>query len=117
MLQRGLGAAVVILAFLTIFQFAALRRMRLEIATLRAQVMALSSEPRREEIGRAGAWLHAWLQTSDGGFRSGGLCPAGAPDIDLIGRLLFDTYLNVRAAGGSETEAREAVLQRARAAR
>lgn len=117
MLQRVAGVVMVFLAAMTILQLIALRRMRVEIATLRAEVEAVSIEPRREEIVRAGEWLHAWLQSPDGGAKPGGLCPGGAPDVNAMASLLFDTYLHARAAGASESAAREAVLRRARAAR
>lgn len=110
-MQRILGISVVVLAALVMMELAALRSMRIEIARLRAESVTHALEPRREEIQRAGAWLHAWLQRADGGSRAGGLCPEGAPDIDAMGKLLFGVYLSQRAAGGSEAEAREAVIR------
>jgi hypothetical protein len=114
---RATGIAIVFLAALTIIQFVALRRTRVELATLRAQAAAIGIDARRDEMARAGQWLHTWLESPDGGSRAGGLCPGGAPDMNAIAVLVFDTYLHARAAGSSETAAREAVLQRARSAR
>lgn len=116
-MQRALALTVVFLIALTVIELVALRRMRVEIATLRAEVEAVSIEPRREEIVRAGQWLHGWLESPEGGARPGGLCPGGAPDVNATASLLFDTYLHARARGASEIAAREAVLQRARAAK
>lgn len=112
-MQRALSLAVVALVALAIMQFVALRRMRAEIATLRAETSALAIDARADELARAGAWLHAWLQTSDGGARAGGLCPAGAPDMAAIGRLVYGTYLRERAAGATEADARERTISAA----
>jgi hypothetical protein len=89
-------------------QFVAMRRMRLEIARLRAQAAALSVDSRQDEIVRTGLWLHTWL--IEHGSRSGGLCPGGAPDLATINKTLFGTYLHARAGGTTEAQAREEVL-------
>ena len=111
MTQRILGLSVVVLAVLAVLELAALRSMRAEIARLRAESVTSALEPRREEIDRAGAWLHEWFQRQDGGARAGGLCPDGRPDVESMRRLLFGVYLTQRASGASEAEAREAVLR------
>ena len=110
-MQRTLGIVVVVLATLVVMELAALRRMRVEIARLRAESVTHALEPRREEIQRAGAWLHAWLQKADSGSQPGGLCPDGTPDIESMRRLLFGVYLSQRAGGATEAEAREAVIR------
>jgi len=110
-MQRLLGVAVVVLAALVVTELAALRSMRLEIARLRAESVTDAADRRQEEIQRAGAWLHEWMQRPDGGARAGGLCPDGSPDMESIRRLLFGVYLPRRAAGASEVEAREAVIR------
>jgi hypothetical protein len=110
-MQRILGVAVVALAALAVMELAALRSMRLEIARLRAESLTYALEPRREEIDRAGTWLHAWLQRPDGGSQPGGLCPDGTPDLEAIRKLVFGVYLSQRAGGASEAEAREAVIR------
>jgi hypothetical protein len=114
-MQRILGLAIVVLGALVVIELVALRNMRSDIARLRAESVTHALEPRQEEIQRAGAWLHEWMQRPDGGARAGGLCPDGAPDIDSIRRLLFGIYLPKRAVGASEAEAREAVIRSGRA--
>ena len=116
-MQRALSLAVVALVALAIMQFVALRRMRHELAALRTEAAALAIDTRRDEIARTGAWLHAWLQSADGGGHAGGLCPGGGPDMDAIGRLIYGTYLRARIGGLPEAEAREQVLSAARAPR
>jgi hypothetical protein len=116
-MQRALSLAVVALVALAIMQFVALRRMRAEIAALRAETAALAVETRADELTRAGAWLHAWLQTPDGGARAGGLCPSGTPDMAAINRLIYGTYLRERAAGASEADARERTISATQEAR
>jgi hypothetical protein len=111
MVNRTLGVLVVLLAALSAIELTALRGMRIEIARLRAESLTYSLEPRREEIERAGLWLHEWMQRPDGGSREGGLCANGRPDIESIRRLIFGVYLSRRAAGDSEAAAREAVIK------
>jgi hypothetical protein len=113
-MQRLAGIAIVALTAVVIIQFAALRRMRMEISRLRVEAVAMGLEARKDEIARTGAWLHAWLQTPEGGSRPGGLCPGGAPDVDTIRRLIFGTYLQVRAGGTTEMDARGSVVNEAR---
>ena len=110
-MQRILALSVVVLAGLVVLELAALRSMRREIARLRAEATTSALEPRREEIQRAGAWLHEWFQRPDGGNQPGGLCPQGSPDVESMRRLLFGVYLTERASGASEAEAREAVIR------
>ena len=110
-MQRILALSVVVLAGLVVLELAALRSMRQEIARLRAEATTSALEPRREEIQRAGAWLHEWLQRADGGNQPGGLCPPAGPDVESMRRLLFGVYLTERASGASEAEAREAVIR------
>jgi hypothetical protein len=109
--QRILGVAVVVLTGLVVIELAALRSMRTEIARLRAESVSYALESRGEELQRAGAWLHSWLQRPEGGSRTGGLCSDGQPDLESIRKLLFGVYLTRRAAGASEAEAREAVIR------
>lgn len=110
-MSRLAGGLIVILAASAVIQFAAMARMRTEIGQLRGDALTYSAELRRDEIERTAAWLHAWLRTSAGGGRADGLCPAGAPDIETIRAHVFGTYLRERAAGTSETGAREAVMR------
>jgi hypothetical protein len=99
---------MVALVALLIMQFVAMRRMRLEIARLRADAAALAVDSRQDEIVRTGLWLHAWL--IEHGSRSGGLCPSGAPDLATINKALFGAYLQARAGGATEAQAREEAL-------
>ena len=110
-MKRVLGVLVVLLAGLSAIELTALRRMRLEIARLRAESLTYSLDSRREEIERAGLWLHEWMQRPDGGGREGGLCANGRPDVESMRRLIFGVYLSRRAAGDSEASAREAVIR------
>lgn len=107
-MRRAVGIAMVALVALLIMQFVAMRRMRLEIARLRADAAALSVDARQDEIVRTGLWLHTWLIEHQS--RSGGLCPSGAPDLATINKALFGTYLHARAGGTTEAQAREEVL-------
>jgi hypothetical protein len=109
--KRVLGIMVVVLAGLCAIELMALRRMRLEMARLRAENVAYGLDSRSEEIARAGLWLHGWMQRPDGGSRAGGLCANGVPDIESIRRLIFGVYLPRRASGDSEAAAREAVIR------
>ena len=111
MANRMLGLLVVILAGLCVIELMALRRMRVEIAHLRADSIPYALDQRRDELGRAGLWLHEWMQRPDGGARAGGLCSNGAPDIESIRRLIFGVYLSRRADGDSEAAAREAIIR------
>ena len=107
-MRRAVGVTIVALVALLIIQFVAIRRMRLEISRLRADAAALAVESREDEIVRTGQWLHTWL-AGEGG-RPGGLCPAGAPDIVTINRALFGSYLQARASGITEADARQRAL-------
>ena len=111
MANRMLGVLVVVLAGLCVIELMALRRMRVEIARLRAESITYALDSRREEVERAGLWLHEWMQRPDGGSRAGGLCSNGVPDIESMRRLIFGVYLSRRAAGESEAAAREAVIR------
>jgi len=113
-MQRFLGVLAAVLAALAVIELAALRQMRHEIARLRAEAVTHALEPRREEIQRAGAWLHEWMQRPDGGATVGGLCASGTPDIDTIRRLLFGIYVPRRAAGATEAEARAEMMSAGR---
>lgn len=110
--MRLLGLAVLVLVALVVIQAAALRRMRHEIAHLKGLAGAYDLEVRRDEIARTGVWLHAWLQTAGGGSRPQGLCPDGAPDMDTIRSAIFGVYLQWRATGATEAEARQEVMRR-----
>lgn len=109
-MQRVVAVGAIVLTALIVIQFVALRRMRGELAQLRVRAAAMDVEARRDEIDRAGAWLHAWLQSPDGGSQAAGLCPAGAPSMDVIRARIFGTYLSSRASGATEAQAREAVI-------
>ena len=113
-MQRFLGVFAAVMAALAVIELAALRQMRHEIARLRAESVTHALEPRREEIQRAGAWLHEWMQRPDGGATAGGLCAGGTPDIDTIRRLLFGIYIPRRAAGATEAEARSEMMSAGR---
>lgn len=110
-MRRAVGVAIVVLVAVVVLQFIALRRMRIEIGRLRAEAGAYALETRGDEVERTGRWLHAWLQSPDGGSRPQGLCPEGQPDVATIG-IVFQTYLRDRAGGASEVEARRAVMNR-----
>ena len=109
-MQRVLGVAVVVLATVAVIQLVTLRRMRVEIGQLRTQAVEYAVDTRGDEIERAGKWLHAWLQTENGGSMAGGLCPAGSPDLTVIRQQIFGTYLRARAHGATEAGARLAVI-------
>jgi hypothetical protein len=109
-MQRLAGLTILVLGALIVFQFVALRRMRVEIAQLRSQARSIDLDARRDEIARTGQWLHAWLQSADAGPRAGGLCPNGSPDLDTIRTSIFGVYVQSRAAGASEADARAAVI-------
>ena len=109
-MQRALGVIAVALIALLIIQFVAIRRMRLEMARLRAEIAAQAIQERQTEIARTGEWLHAWMQSPAGGSRAGGLCPEGTPDLSTITRFIYGVYLPSRAAGASEADSRRAVM-------
>ena len=110
-MRRALAVTAIGLVALLIMQFVAIRRMRLELSSLRAEVSSQARDLRRDEIARAGEWLHAWMQSPEGGHRDGGLCPGGSPDIQAINHLIFGVYLQARANGASESEARGLVVK------
>ena len=121
--QRVLVGAVVVLAFVALFQAGTIRNLRADLAQARseagglraeiaiqAQKLAASTlEKRRQEIIQAGEWLQKFYQSDEGLKRPEGLWIAGHPDFEGIGAWLLDVYLRERLLGASDAAARQKV--------
>ena len=83
--------------------------------TLENSVAKLANERlqgRRQEMVRAAQWLEEWYRSPEGLQRPDGLWLADRrqTDVEALGVWIFDVYLNARVAGGTEEQARQAVV-------
>lgn len=72
--------------------------------------------PGRDEMRRAGQWLHDWYRSHEGLQRPQGLWTDAGPDWEGIGAWLFDVYFKARLGGMTEAQAREKVKMEIRRA-
>ncbi len=117
-MTRFLTAACATLVVLCLFQWRVIRDLKTELAAVdaRAQQAALVDlADRRDEVLRVMTWIGASGRATGAGNSSDGICKDGAPDVDRIGRWLFDAYLLERAKGRTEIDARQHLLEVMRA--
>jgi hypothetical protein len=109
--------AIAVLAVLSGFQWRALRLMKAEVETLRADAAAVTrrstleqfNEEHRDEMQRAIAWLNDFYAAREGLQRSQGLCHDGRLDAQGLVVWLYDGYLRLRVDGQPEGLARQKV--------
>lgn len=112
-MTRILTAACIVLVVLCLFQWRVIRDLKTELATVDArarQAALIDLSDRRDEVLRVMTWIDVASRATGTGSPSDGICRNGAPDVDRIGRWLFDTYLLERARGGTEIDARQRLL-------
>jgi hypothetical protein len=79
-----------------------------------------TGRPGREEMMRAGKWLHDWYKSQDGLQRPLGLWVVDhpvlgtGPDWEGIGAWLFDVYFNARLAGKTVEQAKAQTVKEIR---
>ena len=112
-MTRMLTAASIALMSLCLFQWYIIRELKTEIATVDArarQAALVDLGDRRDEVLRVITWIGASSRVAGTSGVSDGICRDGAPDVDRIGRWVFDTYLLERAKGRTEIDARQRLL-------
>lgn len=114
-MNRALLVACTLLSALCLLQWVTLRRLKADLAVVNYAMAAREFDARGEEIGRAIGWLDADARATAAGAAAGQraalVCPSEAPNPAATRDLLFDlyVYLRTRAAGVSETDARQRV--------
>ena len=112
-MTRVLAALCAAFVVLSVLEGLALRDLKGQLASADARASRaalLDLQSRRDEVLRVLAWLDATGRSSPSGAGGSGICKDGAPDLQVIGTRLFDTYLLERARGKTEIEARQATL-------
>jgi hypothetical protein len=112
-MTRILTATSVALIVLCVFQWRQLRELKAELAAVDArarEAAMIDLSDRRDEVLRVISWTEAARRSPDMPGPLDGVCGNGAPDLDRIGRWLFDTYLLERAKGATEVDARQQLL-------
>jgi hypothetical protein len=112
-MTRMLTAASIALVALCLFQWRVIRDLKTELATVDArarQAALVDLDDRRDEVLRVITWIDASSRAAGTSGPSDGICRDGAPDVDRIGRWVFDTYLLERAKGATEIDARQRLL-------
>jgi len=112
-MTRILTVACAALIVLCLFQWRVLRELKAELAAVDArarQAALVDLSDRRDEVLRVMTWIDVTSRAVGTGG-PGGVCTDGAPDVDRIGRWLFDTYLLERAKGSTEIDARQRLLE------
>ena len=117
-MTRLLTAACAALVVLCLFQWRVIRELKTELAAVDArarQAALVDLADRRDEVLRVLTWIDTSSRVAASGSSSTGICKDGAPDVDRIGRWLFDAYLLERAKGRTEIDARQQLLEVMRA--
>ena len=109
---RALALVSVLLIVTTVLEAGAIRRLRSELQTLRAEretvkvgLTAVRAQQAVDEVDEAIRWLDTFYADSDQGLaRPGGLCSGGRLDDQAIARFAVSTFLAARAANRSVTD-------------
>jgi len=64
----------------------------------------------RDDLIRAGEWLHEYYKSEDGLQRPDGLWIDGHPDWEGVGAWLLDVYVTLRERGQSDAQAKDAIV-------
>ena len=122
--QRVLIVGVIILGMVAVWQATMISNLRADLARTRTEagdlrenvdlrareLVGSALEQRRQDIIRAGEWLHTYYQSQEGLQRPEGLWIAGHPDFEAIGAWLLDVYLRERLIGTGDVAARQKVM-------
>ena len=111
-MNRALLVTCAVLSALCALQWVTLRRLKADLAVVNYSAAVREFDGRREEIDRVIGWL-------DEDTRAGGtgqsphepICASGSASVTGVRDTVFDVYvyLRTRAAGVSETDARQRV--------
>ena len=108
-MMRVLILSCATLATLCGFQWKTIRELKGGVSHAAAEADSRCAASRADELSRLLVWLDGELQAQRGA--AAGLCRGGTLDRGALDDLVMKTYLQRRAAGGSEIDARDALRQ------
>lgn len=112
-MNRTLNLVIVVVLLAQVsYQYVRLRDARTGIDE-RARTQLQQRAPKRDELARAGRWLHSFYRAEEGLQRPQGLWDAAGqePDFDGLSAWLLDVYVVARMSGASEDAARQEVTK------
>jgi len=111
-MNRALLVTCAVLSALCALQWVTLRRLKADLAVVNYSTAVREFDARREEIDRVIGWLDEDTRgAATGQSPRDSICASGSPNVAGVRDTVFDVYvyLRSRAAGVSETDARQRV--------